>query len=90
MVGLSALWHLLGAVYTLTDLGPAALVAGVAVLLVVAAFALVSTRPGTATTGRAAIAATRPERHPVPVRCADPDAPGRSRPRAPSAVNAAA
>jgi hypothetical protein len=81
MIWLTALWHLLGAV---ADLSPATLVASIAV--VVLAIAL-----------RAMMVRSRVESRPVPVRVrsraaartairsTDPDAPGRSRPRAPSA-----
>jgi hypothetical protein len=80
MFWLTALWHLLGAV---ADLSPATLIASIAV--VVLAIAL-----------RALVIRSREESRPVPVRVrrravdptrirsADPDAPGRARPRAPS------
>jgi hypothetical protein len=81
MIWLSALWHLLGA---LPDLGPATLVAAVAVTVLVVALAVVGVRLGGATL-RGASAVTDPHIRSAPViRCTDPDAPGRPRPRAPS------
>ncbi len=101
MVWLSALWHLLGAGLDLSPaamspaaMSPAALAgfafASVAVALLALALAVRVAHP--ATPGRRAVrAAWRPRvQTPIVVRYADPDAPGRSRPRAPSPVPAAA
>jgi hypothetical protein len=94
MTWLAALWHVLG---VLVDAGPAGLLAGTAAvagtLLVAALAALVLLRRALA--GRRVQALTgralreRSGRIGVP-RHRDPDAAGRPRPRAPSAVLAAA
>jgi hypothetical protein len=96
MVWLSALWHLLGAGTDLSPaiLSPAALAgfafAGVAVALLALALAVRVAHP--ATPRRSAVRTARRPRVQINivVRYADPDAPGRSRPRAPSRVPAVA
>ena len=79
----------LGVLHALTELGPAALIAGVAVAVLAFALTALAGRaaaPRRSATGPAAKAAHRSD---VVTRFADPDAPGRSRPRAPSRVPAA-
>jgi hypothetical protein len=89
MVWLSVLWHLLGAGLDLSPITLAAF-AGVAVALLALALAVRVAHP--ATPGRRAVRAVRRPRvqTKIMVRYADPDAPGRSRPRAPSAAPPAA
>jgi hypothetical protein len=85
MVWLSALWHVLG---VLTDLGPATLLTGVVVALLALALVTLTRRgePSSAVDGGRD--AMRHNASGLVVRFADPDAPGRPRPRAPSPVPA--
>ena len=90
---LGALWHLLG---VLTDVGPTGLLAGTAaaaglLLAAVLAVRVLLRRVGAASGPRATRRALRERAHRTGVpRHRDPDASGRSRPRAPTAVPAAA
>jgi hypothetical protein len=89
MVWLGVAWHLLalsfGALADLpaTPATPAALAVGLAVALL--AVAVIRRSPAVLPTHRATVPAGRSGHAPPPaVRAIDPDAPGRSRPRAPS------
>jgi hypothetical protein len=88
MVLLSALAHLLLALADLPGVSPVALLAAAGAVLGVALLR-VRPRPGEVEIDDASIPEP-PDYRPIPVRCADPNAPGRSRPRAPSAATAAA
>ena len=81
-----ALWHLLGLV---AEAGPAGALAGVLVIAVLAAGVLVTHRTAAAPGVAGLVLRTRAERAGVP-RHRDPDAPGRTRPRGPTATLAAA
>jgi hypothetical protein len=90
MVWLGALWHLLGALPVLADLSPAALVAGVALAALAVVLIALSGRAADPARVRIARDTKAHNRSGFVTRFADPDAPGRPRPRAPSAVTAAA
>jgi hypothetical protein len=98
VVWLGALWRLFGApgLATLHEVGPAGLLAGTAAAIGVLLIAVLAVRlltrravPGRVARLRARILREQARRTGIP-RYADPDAPGRSRPRAPCAAHAAA
>jgi uncharacterized protein DUF6412 len=84
MVWFSALWHLLGALPALADLGPATLVAAVTVAVLAVALAVVGARLGDTAVRGVGPAGGQHIRAALVVRSTDPNAPGRPRPRAPS------
>lgn len=84
MVLLSALAHLLPALADLPGVSPVALLAVAAGAVLGVALLRIRPRPGEVETDDASIPEP-PGYRPILVRSTDPNAPGRSRPRAPSA-----